>query len=490
MMYHMAQNDERFLEMLADSNPWWENGKVPASMAPAFIRRDFYTLKTRVRGENKIVALSGPRQVGKTTLLYQLIRDLLAEGMDPKRVIFLSMDHPGLDRVSDDPIVDLGHLYEERILRKELRTSKDVHFVFLDEITHTADWHKKLKGWYDRRLPLSFAISSSSNPNLQEGAAESLTGRVTVQLLMPMKFSDVLSMRSGDRSHVHPSLEARNSMLPAIRKGEPGELLSKLRGFYPRGAKERTALAIALDWYMLSDGFPELADKDDPFLAARRLQEYMELTLAHDLYRFYRIRSTTRVLEDLLSVVASQSGQLTSYQNLANAIGMERRLLERYLDILEGTYFIQRSQFYSRSSSKRQRKPRKLYIANPGYLNILRGRFDLAVLKDGVMTGLLAESLAREHLLRMCYNISPGVSPQIYYWQDLNKHEVDMVVEIEGKPLPIEVKYRADPKRDLRGMTSFFEQFAPPFGIVVTKDLLELDGKTLFIPLADFLLMA
>lgn len=489
-MYHMPQDPERFLEILADSNPWWQTGGVPSSMAPEFRRRDFYPLRPLVTGGGQIVALYGPRQVGKTTLLYQLIQSFLRDGTGPKHLVFLSLDQPGLDRTSDDPVSDLVNLYAERILRSDLRSSQEMHYVFLDEITHFEGWHRRLKGWYDMGLPLRFVISSSSHPTLKAGAAESLTGRVTIQLLMPLKFSDVLSMRSGDSTHVHASLEARKSLLPAIRKGRPAELLSRLKESRPRTSRERTALTTALDWYMLTDGFPELVAKNDLFWVARRLHEYIDLTLTHDLYRFYRIRSTTTVLEDLLSLIASQSGQLTSYQNLADAIGLDRRVLEHYLDILESAYLVQRSQFYSRSTATRQRKQRKLYVANPGYLNVLRGRVDMTVLREGGTVGLLAESLAREHLTRLCHNLVPGASPQVYYWRDPQGKEVDMVVDIEGKPLPIEMKYRRDPKRDLNGMRSFLKRFNPPFGLVVTRDLLELDGKLLFIPLVDFLLMA
>ena len=78
----------------------------------------------------------------------------------------------------------------------------------------------------------------------------------------------------------------------------------------------------------------------------------------------------------------------------------------------------------------------------------------------------------------------------LYYWYDQNKHEVDIVLELFRKPVPIEIKYQNDISRgELEGVSSFLSKFKPSFGLVVTKDTLLIDGKMLFIPLWLFLFL-
>lgn len=485
----MPTNPERLLQILSEANPWWTGGGVPASLAPPFRRRDFFVLRRKLEGR-PIVALAGPRQVGKTTLMYQLLRDLLAGGVAPNRVLFASFDLPGLSLVADDPLNDVVRTFEERILQSSFRELDGPTYIFLDEVTKARTWHRDLKGWFDFRYPLRFLVSSSSNSELQSGAAASLAGRVTTHLLLSWKFVDVMSLRTGDEVANDGYLEARRSIATAMQRSKPDLLHSALVRLRPRSARKRVSIGSTLDWYLLVDGYPELAQATDLPACARRLDEYVKLTLAHDLYRFHEIRSSTRVLEDLLSLIASQSGGLVSYAGLAEPVGLEQRTLVEYLDFLEEAFLISRAPFYSRSRQSRLRKQKKIYVPNPGLLNVLRGRLDRSVLASPEEMGMVVESVVHEHAKRLAFNLGAGIGSEVYYWRNRRGQEVDIVVEIGGKPLPIEVKYRADPRQHLEGIRSFIEEKHAPFGLVVTKDLLELSPPFVFVPLADFLMLA
>jgi predicted AAA+ superfamily ATPase len=485
----MVSSPERILEILSSANPWWESGSVPDTLTAPYRRRDFFVIRGRLQGR-PITALAGPRQVGKTTLMYQLIQDLLSQGVPPNRVLFTSFDLPGFGMHSEEPLNEAIRTYEERILREPLRTVRGPVYVFLDEITKIPNWHRDLKGWFDFRYPIRFLISSSSNSELQSGAAESLTGRVVTHLLLTWKFIDVISLRTGDHRINDAYLEARAALPISIRKRSAAPIFERLKAIRPISARQRIALRSALDWYLLVDGYPELIQLNDVNTCARRLDDYVKLTLAHDLYRFHKIRSTTRLLEELLSLVAGQSGGLANYTQLAQPLGLDERTLVEYLDYLEAAFLISRAYYYSKKRDSRMRKRRKIYVPNPGLLNIFLGRVDPTILKDPTEMGRLVESVVHGYAKRLAFNLSPGPSPPVYYWRDRHDHEVDIVIEFQGAPVPIEVKYRSDPKRDLEGLHHFIEEEAPPFGIVVTRDLLELQPPILYIPLVDFLMLA
>ena len=120
----MTPDRERLLQLLAEANPWWQGGKVPESLSPSFRRRDFFVLRGKL-DSGPITALAGPRQVGKTTVMYQLIQDLLARGIAPKRILFASFDLPGLGLYATDPLNDLIRAFEERILQIPFREMED-----------------------------------------------------------------------------------------------------------------------------------------------------------------------------------------------------------------------------------------------------------------------------------------------------------------------------------------------------------------------------
>lgn len=488
-MLEMATDKQRLLEMLTEANPWWESGAVPESLAPPYRRRDFYVLRGKLR-QKPIVALSGPRQVGKTTLMYQLISSLISAGVAPEHILYVTFDLPGLGLVSNDPLNDSVRTFEEQVLRTAFREVRAPTYVFLDEVTKVPTWHRDLKGWFDMGYGVRFAITSSSLAELQSGASESLTGRISTHLLLTWKFVDVLCYRVGERTISEDYLDARQDLGRAIRTGNPAALLKTLSKIRPRSRKGRIALNNALDWYLLVDGFPELLRGADLPYCIRRLDEYVKLTLAHDLYRFHQVRSSTRVFEDLLGLIANQSGGLFSYQNIAETLDLEVRTLSEYLDYLEGAFLISRAYFYTRNRVSRLRKQRKIYVPNPGFLNVLRGRLDSSLRKNSTELGFIAESVAHGYAKRMAFNLTLRPDPPVYYWRNRRDKEVDIVIEVDGIPLPIEVKYRDNPKTDLAGLDDFVAEKRPPLSVVVTRDLLEVDSNRLFIPLDDFMLLA
>jgi uncharacterized protein len=485
----MPPDPERLLQILSEVNPWWTGGGVPETLSHPFRRRDFFVLRRKLEGK-PIVAIAGPRQVGKTTLMYQLVQDAIANGVPPSRILFASFDLPGLGLYAVDPLNEVIRLFEERILQAPLRELKAPVYVFLDEVTKAPNWHRDLKGWFDFHYPVHFVVSSSSNSELKSGSAASLVGRIATHLLLTWKFVDVMSLRTGDSRANDGYLEARSEIADAMRKGKGDGLHASLAKLRPRSPRQRVALASSLDWYLLTDGYPELAQATDLGACAKRLDEYVKLTLAHDLYRFHEIRSSTRVLEDLLGLIAAQSGGLASYAGLAEPVGLEQRTLVEYLDYLEEAFLISRASFYSSSRQSRLRKQKKVYVPNPGILNVLRGRLDRSLLSSPEEMGVVAESVVHEHAKRLAFNLDPGVGSAVYYWRNRRGQEVDIVVEVGGRPLPIEVKYRSDPHKKLEGIRSFIDEKGAPFGLVVTKDLLELSPPLLYLPLSDFLMLA
>lgn len=484
----MTYDPERLLRILQEANPWWESGAVPSNLCPPYRRRDFFVLREKL-STRQILALTGPRQVGKTTLVYQLIQDLLGKGTDSRRILFVSFDLPGLERYSEEPLEDALRVYEERVLEESYREMTAPIYLFLDEVTNLSGWDRKLKGWFDLGYDIRIATTSSSHIELSRGLGQSLVGRATIQLLLSWKFVDVMSIRTTNEKLNDGFLGARDTLRSALRTGRLEPLYDELRRLQPHSTGERIRLKRAVDWYLLTDGYPELVQSEDLGTCLRRLKEYLDLTLIHDVYRFYDIRASTKVFEDLLGLMASQSGGLVSYRKTAETLGLRERTLRSYLDYLEGAFLISTSQFYSKSKAARARKQRKVYLGNTGLLNLLRGRLDRTVLSDAAEAGVIAEAAVHADSKRLAFNLGSGLSPVVSYWRDKSGHEVDCVIEVDRRPLPIEVKYKNNPTSGLDGIQAFIEEKEVSLGLVVTKDKLDLQPPLLFLPIQDFLML-
>jgi uncharacterized protein len=484
----MLTDPDDIYRSLIDANPWWADGKVPAELSHDYRRRDFFVLKNEIDSK-PISAIGGPRQVGKTTLLYQLVEHLLTSSVEASHIFFVNFDLPGLAAAADSPLNDCLNVYADRVLGHPWRQEKAKVYIFLDEITKAENWHRDLKGWFDFKLPTKFLISSSSLSELRSGSAASLTGRISTHLLLTWKYVDVLMYLSEEPAWNNTGLRLREAFSSGVRNDDPGIFERKLREVEGTTTRGRASLRSTLDRYLLTDGFPELLEIRDTRRSSARLREYLDLTIMNDLSRVYQIR-TPGLLYDLLGLLARETGQLISYRNLAAMLNVQERTIVDYLDHLESVFLVAQAQFFSESRAKRIRRQRKIILTNPGLQNALQGRLDRRTLTDPSLLGRLAEAVVHDHAKWLVYCLNPGPEPEAFYWRDDQNKDVDVVISVDGKPIPIEVKYRTNPRKDLDGLRSFLDSHqVTPFGLVVTRDLIGRDEKMIFLPLSHFLLM-
>lgn len=470
------------LRALSLQNPWWRTGKVPQEfvdplgLGRPFYRRDFYALRDRLE-EEKITALVGPRQVGKTTTVYQLI-DWLLGRVNPSRVMFFSFDFPGLHADLDQVI----RTYLELKVGKPPRRSDPRVYIFLDEIGRVPEWSRTLKGWQDLKYNIKFFVTNSSASELLVGSSESLVGRVELYSMMQLKFVDYLRFHLPEQAELvnSVSLSLRDQFRASLRRRDPSPLLESAR----RACMllDEPEITRRLVEYLLKDGYPELLNKS---LAesSLRLRQYLSLTLYKDVVRIFRVRNA-RELEDLLVYVARSSGGLFVDESASRTLGISANTLKAYMEYLRLVFLVSRSEYYSRSRAARIRKCDKVYLLNVGLLNALLGQMDESLLENREALGRVVETVVYEHCMRLRFNL--GSQADLFYWR--NRGEVDIVLEVGGEAIPIEVTV-GKASRKLGVMEEFMRKHDSPFGIIITEKELKVGGGVIWIPLWLFLLM-
>ncbi|MFQ6129063.1 MAG: ATP-binding protein [Thermoplasmata archaeon] len=483
----MALRDEMGLtRALHGQNPWWSSGTVPEALSKPFRRRDFYTLREKIDHE-AILAIIGPRQVGKTTVMHQLAQDLMRR-VDPRRIIYFSFDYPYLDLLTEAPLTHILDTYATQVLREPVGELRDRIFVFLDEVCKLDDWSEVLKGWYDLKRPIKFVLSDSSSQSILRGGSESLVGRIEIQRMLSLKFIDLIGYHEEIDVLRKANSELREALRLAVENDDADVFADVARQQLNALAPHEAKLRIYLHDYMLKDGYPGLLDVESLPESSRALRTYVDLTTYKDLIRLFDIRDP-RALEGLISLIAHESSRRMSIETMARALGLRQETLNRYLDYLESAFLLSRSEFYTRSRASRMRKPKKVYLTNSGLRNAITGTLRETTLQDPVEIGKIAETVAYDHCKRLKYCLELSGPPELFYWND-RVAEVDMIMELFGKPVPVEVKYRSSVTTgDVRGVQRFMVAHDSPLGLVITRDDFSSTEKIVLLPLWFFLLM-
>lgn len=476
---------------LRNQNPWWSTGKTTVNGSGAFKRRDFYELK-KALSKNKVMAIVGPRRVGKTTTIHQLIQELIeVDRVDPSRILYTSFDYPYVLAHTTRPFEAILETYQERILKGSVADARDPIYLFLDEVYSLPDWARVVKGHFDRGTRTKVVISGSSAPQMIEGAADALVGRLDIHRMMELKFADVAQhlVEEGERVRDVGLEILRDGFKEALERGDPGRLVQRFKDGETELKHLQERLQSLLLDYLVKDGHPENLHEDDLLECANNISAALNLAIYKDIVRVFGDREPDAI-EELFTILAGCSGQAVSVAGLAAAIHRNERTVERYISHLESVYLVGQSRFYSGSLHASARKSRKVYVRNLGARNAVLGMMNERLKDDESQLGRCAEIASTDHIRRLMFCIEPSTSIRTHYWTGRGDAEVDVVVEMLGKVVPFEVKFRRSIRSsDTDGLREFLDGHKKaPFGILLTRNTLRVDDDVAMLPLWLFLL--
>jgi predicted AAA+ superfamily ATPase len=473
--------DDEILRILHDHNPWWTKKPIPEARLKQFKRDDFYRLKSQLGGE-KIDILIGARRVGKTTLLYQIIDELLSEKILPENIVFVSLDDQYL-HVSLENMNRIFNLYSTYILKKTFDSLDQRIYIILDEVQAFGEWQNVLKRWYDLGHKIKFIVSGSSSTGILGGTSESLVGRIRLQVVLPMKFLEFFKFKEQDPGSIikEESQELLKSLKESISEGNPNKFFERLEETAKKLSPYQTKIQTYLNEYLIKGGYPENICINDLTLCGDNLRTYVHLTLYKDIIKNAGIRDP-RALEKLLLIIARESSQTFNRENIAKTIKVHRIItLNQYIKLLKETFLVTEAEYYTGSVMKQVRRENKMYVNDVGIRNVEASMFGEEIFRDPAELGKIMETAIADHTKRLKSSLEGSTEPSIFYWHDT--HEVDLVIEIFQRPLPIEVKYRESVSlADLKGVRKFSEKYEPPVAIVITKNQLEIHDNVIYTP--------
>jgi len=365
----------------------------------------------------EIIAVVGPRQSGKTTLLERI------HSRFGDKAVFLSFEDPETISMFETATADFINLYV-----------KNKKALFIDEFQYSPSGGKILKQIYDSHK-IKIFISGSSSIDLTVKALKYLVGRVFTFELLPFDFEEFLRAKN---------IELTRFYIEHVKAGGIEDLS---RAHLDFGEDVAAKLAGYFEEYTLYGGYPrvvtaaDVKEKEEVLrglystLFLREVKDYLGLT---EDYRLHK----------LIKAFALRVGNLIEYNELGKLSECNFVLLKKYLNFLDKAYICSMIRPFFTNKNKELVKNPKAYMIDNGLRNFIVGDFrDLhsrpdagALLENAVYSGFRKQGL------------------DIKYWRDKKKNEVDFIIEKNGRLTAIEIKLSLDGCAKNSGMAAFLQE--------------------------------
>lgn len=349
-----------------------------------------------------VLLLTGPRQVGKTTMLEHLIE---VDGKGRKKV---SLDDLTLRELAKTDPKMFFQLYQPPLL--------------IDEVQYAPELFPYIKIMVDERhQPGDFWLTGSQLFKMMEGVQESLAGRVALLHLSPLSQSEIMK---------RPPEPPFSLELPLLSERQNGRQMLNTPEVFQR---------------IHQGGMPALVTGTYSN-ASIFYSSYIDTYMERDVRRLSNDIDSLKFLRFLRSVAARTSQQV-NYKGIADDAEIDQTTAKNWLHVLEALGIIFLLEPYSNNVLKRTVSTPKLYFYDSGIVCYLTRWSSPETAMEGAMSGALLENYTVAEIIKTYQNA--GQEPFLYYYRDKDAREIDLILERDGKLFPIEIKKMASPPKKL-----------------------------------------
>ena len=358
---------------------------IPRTLAKALLEAS---------GSFKVVLLTGPRQVGKTTLL---------QDTQKKSRSYVTLDDLGLRLAAQqDPASFLDRL--------------DLP-VLIDEVQYAPNLFPYIKMAVDKaKQPGLFWLTGSQQFDMMKNVTESLAGRVAILHLQGISLAE-----EQGRPNDPPFLPELNLLKSRQKKSRPLTLREVYHKIW-RGA------------------YPDMVTQKDDKNWERFYGSYVSTYIQRDVREYLNINDTA-TFHKFMQIAAARTGQLINYADMARDVGTSEVTVKTWLNVLHASGIIYLLQPYFSNITKRLVKTPKLYFMDTGLCAFLTGWLSPSVLERGAMAGAMLETWVISEIIKSY--LHHGRTPRVYFYRDKDMREVDLLIEENGTLYPIEIKKTA-----------------------------------------------
>lgn len=400
-MESISDNDIR--ARIARDNPWWRSDdfRTPEASYPKRVYFPPFRSLALNFDVRRATVLLGPRRVGKTVMLKQLIQEAIESGISPKNILYVSVDTP----------IYLGISLEKFISFMQDPNSAGRCVVIFDEIQYLKNWETHLKDLVDSHASIKFIASGSAAAALQLKSKESGAGRFSDFMLPALTFYEFLMFLGEPEKYIH-LVEKQPAHPPEYR-------ITDIEGLNNRFVD-----------YLNYGGYPEavvneqIRQNPEQFIK----NDIIDKVLLKDLPSLYGINGIQE-LNRLFSFLAYNAGNEATFENICQESGITKPTIKRYIEYLESAFLlIKVSTVDDNCKAMKRERNFKIYLNNPSMRAAL---FAPVKPEDSTKIGQLAESAIFSQ-----WQHSPAFG-NLRYARWRNEGEVDIVYLGPGNQQPL-----------------------------------------------------
>jgi hypothetical protein len=359
------------------------------------------------------ILVTGPRQVGKSTLLQHI-------GEDYQYVTF------------DDPLL-LNQARNDPTLFMLNHSGK----LILDEVQYAPELFSSLKLAIDKQKTSGlFLLSGSQAFQLMQNVTESLAGRIAVLKLQGFSLREIQQL-----DFYQPFVPNREYIVAREKHFKPVENIWEMihRGYMPRLYEQE------INWEIY-------------------YSSYVSTYIERDVRALTNISSITDFTRFMVAI-AARSGELLNYSNVAQEVGVSVDTIKRWTTILETSGIIYLLKPYSNNHLKRAIKTPKVYMLDTGLMAWLTKWLTPETIQQGAKSGQFFETFVVSEIIKSFYN--NGIEPPIYYYRDTNQKEIDLLIEYHRTLYPVEIKTSASPDKKMAKAFGILKENLPEAEITI-----------------------
>ena len=403
----------------------------------AYIKRDLEDKIISLSKEYSCILITGPRQVGKTTVLRQL--------MDDNR-----------------EYVTLDDLEERALAKRDPAMFLQIHAtpIMIDEVQYAPELFSYIKIEIDKgAAPGTYWLTGSQAFKLMELAQESLAGRVAI-----------LHMSSLSQHEIHGSGDCVpfSLDLKTLKAREKTNAPADLNEIYER------------IWKGSMPGLISGKFSDHDVFYSSYLQTYIDRDVKDQVQL-----SDPLLFRDFVRAAACRAGQMLNVHDIAQDVGVSDDTAKRWLQVLEKSDVIFFLRPYSNNLLKRTVKTPKMYFFDTGLVAYLTRYSSPEILANGAINGAILENYAVAELIKSYHNNAKECL--LWYYRDKSSNEIDLVLESDGMLHPLEIKRSVNPGSELLNAFQLLDKASVPRGngavLCVRQALSAIDAENFIVPI-------
>lgn len=382
-------------------------GKLVGGDIMKYYKRHMENVVDRALKQYKVVLLTGPRQVGKTSLL----KHKYLEDFD-----YVSFDDINYLRLArEDPILFINQHQDKTIF---------------DEVQYVPSLFSTIKLKIDQEEKYGrYLMTGSQAFHLMKNVSESLAGRIAIRELLGLSLREKHNI-----SFYEPFLITKSYL------------------------EDREKHLVKYDniWYHIHRGsFPRLMDESVHW--EEYLSDYVKTYINRDVNEIINV-SDQMIFQKFMIAVASRSGMLLNYTQIANEVGVSVNTVKRWVSVLITSGLVYLLEPYATNILTRNVKTPKLYFLDTGLLSYLTRWMSADTLKYGAVSGHVFETFVISEIIKSYKNAGVTNLP-FFFYRDKENNEIDLIIEKDNTLYPIEIKMTANPSKNMTTAFSKLNQF-------------------------------